>query len=236
MIHPSKPYRGLGIVLRALWGYPVFVCGILLMYPVITICALIVGRGGYRQRFLCACGRVYFWLARIAFGVRLRVVGQPPTSGVVLACNHQSMIDALALCYASPSTLFLFRDSLHVAPLLRRLGMIPVRNNKHWLMDCCKVEMDYNIGIFPEGARIKHGVIVPYKRGVIAIASTTARPIYLACIDSGRYWGQRLIPAPSALCTTITLQFLEEVPHDTPLDTIEAKIRKGMDEQRYQHA
>lgn len=220
----------MSLLLAVAWGlvaYPVFICFIAIISVITFVLLVVFGRTRYSSSILYAYGKICTYIARVTFGIRFKVVGNQPRDGTIIACNHQSVIDPLAICCVAPNTLFLYKDSLRFAPLLRCLGMVPVDNNKNWLLDTCDIPAENNIGIYPEGRLVEPGETVPYRKGVGVIARATKRLICLACLDSGKNWGRRWLPNPKCFCSTITLRFLGHWPHDTPVDQLQGVIQNA---------
>ena len=120
---------------------------------------------------------------------RLEVTGQEhvPTHGsVILAANHVSYLDPVAVGVASPrKVVFMAQTELWKPPLMRLYL---------WLMECIPVEReraDYKsirasikrikagavMGIFPEGTRQHDGALTEAKRGVGLLAVQAKAPI-----------------------------------------------------------
>lgn len=143
------------------------------------------------------------WLA----GVALRLLFRFSTEGrekvplqgpVILASNHMSFLDPLAMGVAFPRPVsYISRDDVFKYPilswLLPRIYVIPVSRGAGDLgaikaaIRTLKEGMAF--GIFPEGRRSRTGAIEPFKTGAAAIALRTGATIVpAAIIGSDKAW------------------------------------------------
>lgn len=132
-------------------------------------------RWGYQllRLFLRFLMRAYFWF-RISGLENL-----PRTRRVILAGNHTSIIDGIAVMCAYPGRIyFLVAETVfRTWPwgwIVKRLGYIPVKRegfNKEAIKETVAIlKLGYSIGIFPEGKITADGRLTKGKEGVVLIA------------------------------------------------------------------
>lgn len=121
--------------------------------------------------------------------LRLEVEGalNVPTAGpVILAPNHRSHADVLAVGAASPRPVtFLGSEHLTRVPLLGRflprLGMVPVHRGRADgdAMDRCLgvLEAGAVLVVFPEGSRSRDGRVYRPRSGVARLSAATGAPV-----------------------------------------------------------
>lgn len=199
---------------------------------------------------LYLAARGYLFFAYRILGIELRVVGQVPQQRVVVACNHQSMIDAVVILACLPNTVMIFRRSLLWATGLPWLfvaaGMIPVYDcgfgllevlcvaygqaELAWLQRVHKSDTSKNICIFPEGQRVapQNARDAKYHSGVVVIARSLQLPIAPAVIDSGIVWGREFLPRLQSCDTTVTLRFLPTQACNAELSVVERMIKEQL--------
>jgi 1-acyl-sn-glycerol-3-phosphate acyltransferase len=137
---------------------------------------------------------------------RLEVRGQehvPPTGRLVVAANHDSMLDPLVLLAAIPrTTRYLGKAELWCVPLLRHLldhaEAIPVERGGSdagaIAAAIAALEADEVVGIFPEGGVAWRG---PWLRGAARLALATGAPLLpVRLLDTGRALGRGRIGLP----------------------------------------
>lgn len=134
-------------------------------------------------------------------GARLRIEGAGGvdwSQPMVLAANHQSVIDICVLFRAVPAPLrFLFKDELTRVPFLgwytRAMGMVGVQRGKGRAATAsvgraaALVRAGSLLATFPEGTRGQPGQLGPFKGGAFQVALAAGVPVLpVAIIDSGR--------------------------------------------------
>lgn len=133
----------------------------------------------------------------IVFRPKVKNKGSVPKDGrIVLACNHTSNFDCVALVATNKRTIhFLAKDELLkglLGPIFKAMGIIPVNRrekDKNVLPAAIKVlEEDKMIGIFPEGT-FKRDVqgLLPFKIGAVKMAhDSKSRIIPVAVVGEFR--------------------------------------------------
>lgn len=173
---------------------------------------------------------------QVLFGLKIEGREKVPMQGpVILASNHMSFLDPIAMGVAFPRPVsYISRDDVFKYPilswLLPRIYVIPLARGAGDLgaikaaIRTLKEGMAF--GIFPEGRRSRTGFIEPFKTGAAAIALRTGATIVpAAIIGSDKAWpvgsGPRLRrPIKVIFGDPITLppgkadhQTMEEVTH-----------------------
>lgn len=183
------------------FAFLIFVMGIgqrLIIWPLITLRPS--RRLAITRWWLRFCARATFLLARLIAGVRLTIQGTMPAEPVVVAMNHQSVLDIPlgVLLIPGPYPIIPTRDRYRrglpgISPLARlarfpflshgrtatREELLAMRNAAD------KVAAgDNSLLIFPEGHRSRDGSIDPFmKSGLSLILARAHRPIYLIVAD-----------------------------------------------------
>lgn len=138
--------------------------------------------------------RIFLRLAmKLLFDFRVSgLENLPQKEKVILAGNHTSLIDGVAVMCAYPHRVyFIAAQSLFEARFwgwcARQLGFIPVRRgdfNKEALRESFRIlKCGHSIGIFPEGKITEDGRLTEGKRGVAVIAQETNAPIIPFAIE-----------------------------------------------------
>lgn len=120
----------------------------------------------------------------------------PKRGGFILASNHLSHLDPVALAFASSRTLsFIARNSLFrmnplFAWLISSLNAYPInRDNpdRKTMMQIIRFLLEgHGIVYFPEGTRSRDGKLGPFKKGIGTLSLRTAFPVIPACIQGTR--------------------------------------------------
>ncbi len=134
-----------------------------------------------------------FALYRAMGGFRVVGAGHIPRSGAALvACNHVSLADPVAMLGASPRALhYMAAQELHDIPvlgsLIRFLQAFPVRRgqNDREAMSRCRALLRAGeaVVIFPEGRCSPDGSLGPLQPGVAALALREGCPIVPAVVS-----------------------------------------------------
>ncbi|MEM9749999.1 MAG: lysophospholipid acyltransferase family protein [Pseudomonadota bacterium] len=154
-------------------------------------------------------------------GLGWRTLGaeRRPTGAALIASNHQSQWETIALCIAVPRPAFVLKSELMRVPIIgwwaARAGMIPIERDGgaaslRGLISVAKRRLaeGRQIIIFPEGTRTAPGQTTDYKPGAAALYSLLKIACTPVAHDSGRYWrhpGFRREPGD------IRLSFLPEI-------------------------
>jgi 1-acyl-sn-glycerol-3-phosphate acyltransferase len=136
----------------------------------------------------------------LALFARLRVYGRdrvPPRGGVVLALNHFSWLDPLAVGAASPRTgYYMAKIEAHRVPALgetmRALGAFSVRrgeSDREAVRTMRRIVRDGEaLGLFAEGTRQRTGVPGDLQSGASMVAVQEGVPVVPAAIHGSQTW------------------------------------------------
>lgn len=167
------------------------------------------------------------WSRTILFGVRIiagisyRIEGVEniPEHGCIVAANHQSQWETIALYIHLPNPVIIAKQELFDIPVygwwLRRVGNIPVdRRGGAKALRALRADAAAHIAngdqivVFPESTRARVGENRPFHPGVAGIYTSAEAPCTPVAHDSGRYWrfpGSRKVPGE------IILRFLPPI-------------------------
>lgn len=195
------------------------------LIAIATLCAplLLLGEAGARTG-VRIWSRAALGGLRAICGVRHVVIGADniPDGGGIIAANHQSMWETIALFALVPKPVMVFKRELLGVPIYgwwgMKAGSIPVdreagpkaikalsRTASQKIAEGCQVI------VFPEGTRGRVGEALPLQPGVAAIYAAAGASCTPALHDSGRFWlypggvGSRKRPG------VITLRFLPPI-------------------------
>lgn len=139
-----------------------------------------------------------FWL-KIFCGLKIKYLGKIPPKSSIVASQHQSVLEIIALIAILEEPIFILKQSLMRIPILglylKQLEMIGVnRKNagKLWITKAHeKFKKGKTIVIFPEGTRVNFGQEIPYKGGIFKVAKELEQNIYPAATNTGLFWARR---------------------------------------------
>jgi len=168
-----------------------------------------------------------FWARIILGGLNLicgvthRLEGRDymPTGGAIVAANHQSMWETLALYALLPAPVMIFKKELLKIPIYgwwlglagnimieRHGGAKTLRTLQRAAAAC--INDGEQVIVFPEGTRLQPGETARYKPGVAGLYAVTGVPCTPVAHDSGRYWrGDNSTMSPGE----ITMKFLPPI-------------------------
>jgi 1-acyl-sn-glycerol-3-phosphate acyltransferase len=159
--------------------------GVLFGLPWLLLWTLLTGRPDFMYKISMRFLRAAVRLA----GVRVRIEGienVPPTASI-LAANHASNLDPLALLPVLPRRVTIFaKQELFRIPIfsagMRLAGFIPVERGSREAAAGVGVAVErlregLSLAIFPEGTRSPDGRLRPFKRGAFAIAIEAGVPV-----------------------------------------------------------
>jgi 1-acyl-sn-glycerol-3-phosphate acyltransferase len=157
------------------------------------------------------------WGLKAFAGIAMRVTGNVPKGGVLVASKHMSMWDTLALYVVLDDPgIVLKRELLRIPfygwylwkaaaiPIDRGAGAEALRRMSHAATEV--LQEGRPVLIFPEGTRKKPGAPPDYKPGVAGLYGVLKIPCVPVALNSGRYW-QGFDKKPGV----ITLQFLDAI-------------------------
>lgn len=152
----------------------------------------------------------------IISGVSYRIEGRRhiPDSGALVAANHQSMWETIALYALLPKPVMIIKKELFAIPVYgwwaRAVGCIAVDRKAgakalRAMRNAARtaIEEGEQVTVFPEGTRMAPGERTTFQPGVAGIYTAVDAPCIPVAHDSGRFWrhpGVRKEPG----CITLT--------------------------------
>ena len=140
-------------------------------------------------------------MLRILTGISHRIEGENalPTGGALIAANHQSVWETMALYALLPSPVAILKEELLDIPMFgwwaKATGNIAVdrQGAVKALRDmqrksAQKIAAGHQVIIFPEGTRVKPGEQARLKPGAAGIYAAINAPCIPIAHDAGRFW------------------------------------------------
>lgn len=189
------------------------------------------------RRAVKVWARFALFSLRMICGVRHRIEGREfiPTGGALVAVNHQSMWETVALMAILEKPVLVFKKELVRVPVYGwwalKAGCIPVDReagvkalNALTRAARGRIESGCQVVVFPEGTRARVGERLPLQPGVASIYMATKAPCTPAVHDSGRFWrppgGVTALKVPGV----ITLRFLPAIAPGLPRKAFMAEL------------
>jgi 1-acyl-sn-glycerol-3-phosphate acyltransferase len=157
----------------------------------------------YNIKFYNGVKKVVGVPMKLLFKVRVIGIENIPEGNYILAGNHKSMLDVPLLACNLPTNLhFMGKKELFKKPILtkffRKVGAFPVDREG---VDITAIKTSLKLlksgetlAIFPEGTRNKtKAITLPFKEGVVKIASKTNKLIVPFGIDGEYKLGKEII-------------------------------------------
>ena len=179
---------------------------------------------------------------RIICGVRTQIVGAErlPTGPAIIACNHQSMWETVALYALLPKAAIIFKQELLRIPIYgwwglragnivvdRSAGAKAIRAVTRAARD--RLARGAQIVIFPEGTRARPGTMGSLQPGVAGLYAACALPVIPVAHNSGRHW---LYPGLAKRPGRVRLVFGEPIMPGTDRRTflrqLDTALRDGL--------
>lgn len=178
-------------------------------------------------------------LAALAFvcGIRHRVEGAEnlPRGPAIVAANHQSMWETIALYAILDRPTMVFKKELLSVPVYgwwarasgvmldREAGAKAIRRLRD--ATAARLGRGDQIVIFPEGTRGPPGGLLPLMPGVAGIYLVADAPVTPMVHDSGSYWRH---PGPEKTPGVITLRILPPIPPGLPRKEFMARLEAAL--------
>lgn len=215
-------------VVRSIAFYAVFYAGTVLFVLAALVAAplsrrvlnsVVTGWAGFHR----AC-------ASLLLGIRVRIEGEVPSGGVLLAIRHESFFEAIDLPRAYDLPVVFAKAELLALPLWGRVarlyGIIPVEREQgaKALRSMLKLARDRiaegrALAIFPEGTRVPHGTEAPLRSGFAGLYKLLGLPVVPVAVDSGRLYHRRW-KRPG----TITYRYGEQIPPGLGREEMEFRV------------
>ncbi len=182
------------------------------------------------------------WALKIFTGVSHRVEGEEhiPEGGALVAVNHQSMWETLAIFVLLPRPVFALKKELTRIPVYgwwtlaaghiaidRSAGAKALRAMRKAAAE--RIAEGCQVVIFPEGTRMQPGETAAYHPGVAAIYTASDAPCIPAAHDSGLYWRH---PGIDKSPGVITLRFLPPIEPGLDRKTFLRELKGRIDSAR----
>ena len=209
-------------------AYLVYLFAMSTVYGLVFAPALLSKRGTEARLYARRRAQRWCHLAlaglRAICGVDYRLEGREnlPAEGApaIIAANHQSMWETLALYALLPNPVIIMKRELLRIPIfgfwLTRVGNIAVDRNagasalRNLIKDATRaLEDGTQIIIFPEGTRVAPGAVKRNQPGVAGLYVGARAPCVIALHDSGKHWRT---PGPAKTPGVITLKILPPIP------------------------
>ena len=200
--------------------------------------ALLFGEKPSRQVAKAWAGTALFLLKTI-LGIDHQLEGAEniPAQGAIVAANHQSTWETIALYKILANPVIVFKRELGSIPIfgwfLLRTGNIAI-DRSAGVSALRKMQRDAADGlargrhiiIFPEGTRVKPGVTAEYRPGVAGIYKAAGKICVPVAHDSGAYWRYPELPKQPG---RITLRFLSAIEPNLPKQEFLIQLKAAID-------
>ena len=185
-------------------------------------------------RYIAGIKYKIHWPAASENGIPVKPNGNVRLDGKsIIAAKHMSILEIAILETNIPNSFFIIKRELLWIPIYGwafwRMGLQPVNRtrgatNMKKLTDAVakKIMNGMVLIIFPEGTRVKPGVRIPLKRGLLFLAESLKLPILPVGTDAGRYWPKR----GRMHSGTANVYFEPELPCTASLDAISDAINR----------
>ncbi|WP_428407552.1 lysophospholipid acyltransferase family protein [Hyphococcus sp.] len=188
---------------------------------IVCLPVMLFGRGPARATVKLWSRLALFGLHQIA-GVTYKIEGAEnlPQGGALIAANHQSQWETIALYALAPKPVMVFKKELKRIPVYgwwaARAGNIAIDRKggakalRAMTREAkARAEAGEQIIIFPEGTRMKPGERGALQPGVAGVYAAMDAPCTPVVHDSGRFWRH---PGGEKIPGAISLHFLPAIP------------------------
>jgi 1-acyl-sn-glycerol-3-phosphate acyltransferase len=215
-------------ILRNIAFYIIFYGGSL-FYVLGSLAALALGRGALI--FVAAGWSTWHRICVTGLlGIRIRVEGDLPGEGMLVALKHESFFEAIDLPNLLGRPGVIAKAELLRIPLwgqaARGYGLIAVERDqgakalRAMIAGARKLVAEGRpLAIFPEGTRVPHGREAPLQSGFAGLYKLLGLPVVPIAVDSGPLYHRRWKRAG-----TITFRVGETIPPGLPREEIEARV------------
>ncbi|WP_411817039.1 lysophospholipid acyltransferase family protein [Hyphococcus sp. DH-69] len=186
--------------------------------------------------------RIALWLLHHIAGVKLHLEGKEniPQSGAIIAANHQSMWETIALYALMPKPVMILKKELLNIPVYgwwargagnvainRQDGAKALRAMTRQTVE--HIEAGEQVIVFPEGTRIPPGERASIKPGVAGLYAATKTICVPVAHDSGRHW---LHPGIKKIPGTITMRILPPIQPGLDRKSFTEELRGSLERAR----
>lgn len=181
-------------------------------------------------------------MLKVLTGVSHRIEGAEniPEGGALVAANHQSMWETLALWAILPQPVAILKQELQRLPVFgwwtkvtgniavdRKGGAKALRAMQR--NAARKISEGAQVFVFPEGTRTEPGEKRRFLPGTAGIYLAAAAPCVPVAHDSGRFWRH---PGNSKTPGVITMRILEPIPPGLDRKTFLRELENRITENR----
>lgn len=203
---------------------------------VLFLPVLLFGQDGARA-IIKGWSHIALFALKLLCGISHRVEGREnlPDGAAIVAANHQSMWETIALFAILRRPTMVFKQELLKVPVYgwwarasgvmldREAGAKAIRALREATTD--RLSRGDQIVIFPEGTRGPPGGLLPLLPGVAGIYLVANVPVTPAIHDSGSFWRH---PGPAKTPGTITLKILPAIAPGLPRREFMAKLEAAL--------
>ncbi|MCB2079091.1 MAG: 1-acyl-sn-glycerol-3-phosphate acyltransferase [Novosphingobium sp.] len=219
-------------VLRSLLFYVVFYTGTV---PIVVAAMMAVPLGRRPLRFMVAVWTLYHrYCVNLLLGIRVRIEGELPEGGVLVAMKHESFFEAIDLPVLFRNPVVFAKAELLAIPMwghaAKAYDMIAVDRDQgakalRSMLKLAKerVSPDRVLVIFPEGTRVPHGAPSPLRSGFAGLYKLLGLPVVPVAVNSGPLYHRRWKRSG-----TITVKVGEAVPAGLAREEAEARVIAAM--------
>ena len=182
------------------------------------------------------------FLLKYVVGLDYREQGRAniPDGPCIIACNHQSLWETVALCVIFPEASIVAKKELLKIPVvgwfLHRYPMILVdrsagRQALRQMIEEAKsaIGAGRKVLIFPQGTRQAIDEPITFQpAGIAALYTNLDIPVLPTAHNSGLFWGKKTLMIHSG---TITLSYLPPIPPGLDRKAFQARVEKQMAEE-----
>lgn len=200
--------------------------------------ALLFGEAASR-RITKLWTRLALQLLKLIVGIdhRIEYPENIPQGGAIVASNHQSMWETIALYAILPRPVIVFKYELSWIPVygwfVLRTKNIPI-NRKDGISAIRKLQRDAaervengnQVIVFPEGTRLKPGVVADYRAGVAGLYLAANADCAPVAHNSGEYWCHPELPKNPG---TITVRFLPPIAPGMRKQAFMTRLKNDID-------
>lgn len=219
-------------VIRSLAFYPIFYTGTI-FYVLGSVLA-----SGISQRLLHAMVRgwshYHRFCARWLLGIKVKIEGEMPNEGVLVAIKHESFFEAIDLPMQMDWPAPLPKIELIRIPgwgyAAMRYGMVPIERDggAKTLRKMVSLARGFAaqgrpLAIFPEGTRVPHGQRRDLQSGFAGLYKLLNLPVVPVAVNSGPLYHRRWKKAG-----TLTIRVGERIEPGLPREEIEARVLEAI--------
>lgn len=217
---------------RSLAFYVAFYGGTFL-YVLSALAALTFSRAWF-QRVVAGWSWWHRVCAHALLGITVRIEGELPAGGALVAVKHESFFEAIDLHNLFDKPVVFAKAELLRIPgwgrVGRAYGLIPVERDQgakalRHMLSTARAHMGDGrvLVLFPEGTRVPHGAQPPLQAGFAGLYKLLGLPVVPIAVDSGPLYHR-----PWKRAGTITIWVGEAIPPGLPRDEAEARVRAGI--------